>query len=534
MRPLGRLGLLISLALVLSSIVVSSAPAAPVTSLGSNLVQVTDFSGTFPFSNLVKQSRRFCSQRIGDDFCKGSALKLDANGYPRSLPRNHFARTIVVADSGLLPAGQYRASWKGDGEFEIPYGIATPVSEEKRSATFEITPTSEVPLEIDLTKTAPKNHLRDLRLILPGAGDGSRSQMFSPEYLELLAHYDSLRFMDWGVTNSNRLVNFSDRPRVGEMTYATGRGVPIEIVIDLANTLQVDPWFNVPTTAGDDYIRSTAEIINRCLSPGLVPSVEYSNETWNSTFRQFRIVQERGQDLGLGDGDPFVAGLQYTAHRSLEIWDIWDAVFGSRAYRRVLASQAANTFTGETMLTYRRAEGEPTAGERADAYAIAPYFTVPGLDEPERLEELRNLSVDQLLDRAEADVTGRTRDDLIANASLVQQFGVELVAYEGGQHLVGVFGNQDDEQLTENLIAANRTARMEALYGTYLDLWRTEAGGQFNHFTDVTIPSKFGSWGSVEFLGQDLAEAPKLRALRTFGAEVNGPPKAPASITPCK
>jgi hypothetical protein len=440
----------------------------------------------------------------------------------------------VVSDSGLLPAGEYSVTWKGEGSIDIPYGIATRVSEAERSATFQITPTSEVPLEVDLTRTDPDNHLRDLRLILPNAGSGSRGQMFNPGYLELLAPYDSLRFMDWGVTNGNKVVNFADRSKTGNSTYATGRGVPIEIMIDLANTLQVDPWFNVPTNAGDDYVRGMAELIDRCLAPGLVASVEYSNETWNSTFRQYAITQRRGQDLGLGDGDPFVAGLQYTAHRSLEIWDIWDDVLGQSSYRRVLASQSANPFTGETLLTYRRSDAEPSAGERADDYAIAPYFTVPGLDEPDRLSEMRGLTVDELLDRAAADVSGRTRDDMIANANLADTFGVDLVAYEGGQHLVGAAGNQDDEQLTGRLIAANRSPRMETIYADYLDTWRTTVGGQFNHFTDVTMPSRSGSWGSVEYLGQDLSDAPKLRALLGFAAEVNGAPHAPVAIAPCK
>lgn len=530
---LGRtLRLVVPLALVLPGILATPAPAAQATSLGSNLVQVSDFSGALPFSNLMKQGARFCSQRIGDDYCQGKWIGFDRNGYPRSIPRNHYVRSIVVHNSGLLPAGEYRASWKGAGKINIPYGIATRVSSEARSVTFEITPTTDVPLEMNILKTDPDNRLRNLVLALPGTA-GSRADMFNPEYLELLSAYTSLRFMDWGVTNHNQIVGLSKRTKPGNLTYATGRGVPIEIMIDLANTLQVDPWFNVPTDAGDDYVRVMAETINRCLDPSLVPSVEYSNETWNPIFRQNQIVQQRGQELGLGDGDPFVAGLQYTAHRSLEIWDIWDPVFGDRAYRRVLASQSANTFTGDTMLAYRRSDAEPTAGERADAYAIAPYFYVQGVDEPERLDEMRNLTIDELLDRAEEDILGRNRDDMIANMALAESFGVELVAYEGGQHLVGAAGTQDDDQLTANLIGANRAPRMESVYDTYLDVWRTEVGGEFNHFTDVTMPSKFGSWGSVEYLGQDPSDAPKLRALLAFGAEVNGPPRAPVPITPC-
>lgn len=527
------MGPLFLIVLVVTALVATPAPAAPVTTLGTNLVQVSDFSGSLPFSNLMKQAVRFCSQRIGDGYCEGERIRFDRNGYPRSIPRNHFVRSNVVSDSGILPAGEYVATWKGSGKIDIPYGIATRVADAPRSVTFEITPTPEVPVEINITKTNPDNRLRNLRLVLPNAGDGSRTSMFNPAYLDLLSSYESLRFMDWGNTNTNKIVGFAGRPTVGNFTYASGKGVPIEIMVDLANTLQVDPWFNVPTDAGDDYVRGMAQIVNRCLSPGLVPSVEYSNETWNSTFRQYNIVQQRGQELGLGDGDPFVAGLQYTAHRALEIWDIWDEELAGREYRRVLASQSANPFTGETQLAYSRSDGEPSAGERADAYAIAPYFTVPGLDDPERLEEVRSLTIDELLDRAAEDIAGRNRDDMLANVAMVAPFGVELVAYEGGQHLAGAAGNQDDEQLANNLIAANRADRMETLYTDYLNLWRDEVGGQFNHFNDVFMPSRSGSWGSVEFLGQDPAEAPKLRALTAFAAEVNGAPSEPAAITPC-
>jgi hypothetical protein len=123
---------------------------------------------------------------------------------------------------------------------------------------------------------------------------------------------------------------------------------------------------------------------------------------------------------------------------------------------------------------------------------------------------------------------------MTANRSLANRFGVHLAAYEGGQHLVGVAGNQDDDLLTAKLIAANRTARIGAIYRDYLNRWRTTAGGTFDHFTDVTIPSKFGSWGSIESLSQDPETAPKLQALDAFAVQVNPPAPAPEPITPCR
>ena len=65
-------------------------------------------------------------------------------------------------------------------------------------------------------------------------------------YLSRIAPFSLLRFMDWGATNGSPVVEWADRAHVGDLTYATAAGVPIEVMIDLANTLHVDPWFCVP------------------------------------------------------------------------------------------------------------------------------------------------------------------------------------------------------------------------------------------------------------------------------------------------
>jgi hypothetical protein len=504
-------------------------PVVAATSLGTNLVAVTDYSGALPFSDLMRTARPFCSQRQFGPYCEGEPMRFDESGFPLALPREHVARTILAADTRYLPAGIYRVRWQGTGKIELTRGVARFLRDGGHSATYRIRPKRGATLELQIVGTDPADHLRGLHIQIPKAGSGT----FNRRYLDLLKPYASLRFMDWGLTNESQLTEDRDRPEPGDFTYAGPAGVPIEVMVDLANRLGANPWFNVPTRAGDGYVREMAEVVNRCLAPGLVPSLEYSNETWNGTFDQYGYTQQRGAELGLDRGDAFAGGLRYTAHRSLEIWDVWDSVFGSRPYRRVLASQSANTFTGETMLEYRRAAGEPSAGERADAYAIAPYFTIPGLDEPDRLASLRGLSVGALLDRAAADVDGRVADDLRANMELARRFGVELVAYEGGQHLVGAAGNQDDAALTRKLIAANRDRRIGPIYARYLDLWNTVVGGPLNHFTDVTVPSKFGSWGSVEFLGQRRAASHKRRALEAFAKKVNGR-RTPRSAAPCR
>jgi hypothetical protein len=515
--------------MVTTALAALAGPAAAATSLGTNLVAVTDYSGALPFSDLMRTARPFCSQRQFGPFCEGDPIRFDDDGFPLALPHEHVARTILAADARYLPTGIYRARWEGTGKFELTRGVARFISDGGHSATFRIRPKRGATLELQITHTDPDDHLRGLHIQIPKAGSGT----FNRRYLDLLKPYASLRFMDWGLTNESQLSDAGDRSDPGDFTYAGPAGVPVEVMVDLANRLGADPWFNVPTRANDAYVREMAQIVNRCLAPGLVPSLEYSNETWNGTFDQYGYTQQRGAELGLDQGDAFAGGLRFTAHRSLEIWDVWDSILTSRPYRRVLASQSANTFTGETMLEYRRAAGEPTAGERADAYAIAPYFTIPGLDEPDKLGALRGMSVGALLDLAAADVDGRVADDLRANTELARRFGVELVAYEGGQHLVGAAGNQDDATLARKLIAANRHKRIGTIYARYLDLWSRAVGSAFNHFTDVTVPSKFGSWGSVEFMGQRRAASHKRRALETFAKKVNGR-RASRSAPPCR
>ncbi|HYN21274.1 MAG TPA: hypothetical protein VE078_09970, partial [Thermoanaerobaculia bacterium] len=73
---------------------------------------------------LASEEAARASQRLFGPFCQGEPLNLDAHGYPTSLPADTVARTIVVADSGLIPGGRYRARWAGTGAIEIPFGVA--------------------------------------------------------------------------------------------------------------------------------------------------------------------------------------------------------------------------------------------------------------------------------------------------------------------------------------------------------------------------------------------------------------------------
>lgn len=93
--------------------------------------------------------------------------------------------------------------------------------------------------------------------------------------------------------------------------------------------------------------------------------------------------------------------------------------------------------------------------------------------------------------------------------------GITLVAYEGGQHITGNgHAIQDDPDFIAFHIGLNRDPRMKDRYLENFTNWKDEGGTLFVHFVDITYPSKWGSWGALEYLHQDTA--PKWEAVTEY------------------
>jgi hypothetical protein len=101
-------------------------------------------------------------------------------------------------------------------------------------------------------------------------------------------------------------------------------------------------------------------------------------------------------------------------------------------------------------------------------------------------------------------------------AAVASQHGVPLVAYEGGNHLTGIQGVENDDAVNALFDAANRDPRMKDVYSAYLDGWKARGGQLFMHFVSCSAPDKWGRWGALEYLEQPRAAAPKYDALQTF------------------
>lgn len=500
-----RFGLL--LLLVLCAARLDAAPNEN-SALGINIAGVTYWSAEIVFVDLFKHSQTFKSQAPGKGYAQGGPLDLTDDGWVRSLRGDgHFADSIILSRPRLgYPAGVYTCLYEGKGTIQFGYRMKV-VEESPGRIRVEVSGDVD-PLMLRITETDPADPIRNIRFILPGFEDTYRDQPFHPEFLKRWGKFKVLRFMDLQRTNGSEQTNWSDRATPIRQTQGNEAGVAIEYLIQLANTLDADPWFCMPHLATDDYVRRFAELVRTGLKPGLKVYVEYSNECWNGIFAQARYCREQGKRLGLSDND-YQAQLRYFSKRSVEIFHIWEEVFGGTdRLVRVLAAQSANPWTSEQVMDFEKAY------EHADVLGIAPYFG-GDIGDPKRQDEVARMTVDQVLDKC-AEYIAEGNKTIAQQARLAKERGLRLVAYEAGQHLVGHGGAENNKAMEDLFQAANRHPRMKALYQDYLAGWRTNGGTLVAIFSSLGSWSKWGSWGLMEYHGQPVDEAPKYQAVVEF------------------
>jgi hypothetical protein len=497
--------------------------------IGTNLAELADYSGEWVFVDAFKQSRAWISGSE-DTWEDGRPLDLDERGWVRSLLPGQIARTVMFWREGMnFPSGNYVILYEGEGK--IRYFGNERVLESRRGRDLLQVDAKQAGIALFLTATNPKNPLRNIAVLLPGGAcknDAARAckvdvecqrsscvpferdhrqRVFHPDFLRTLAGYSVLRFMDWTRTNDSELVRWEDRPKPDDARY-TVKGVPIEVTIDLANRLKADPWYNVPHRADDGYVRGLAELVRTRLDRERRVYVEHSNEVWNSVFSQSEFARRRGAELGLSK-DPFEAQLRWHARRSRQVFELFARAVSGPRLIRVMGSQASNAWVSSVLLEH---EG---AGKLTDALAIAPYFG-GYLGEPEAARRVERLALDQLMEELEARGVDEAAAWVTAQAALAHEHGVDLIAYEGGQHLTGVGPALENPAINRLFDAANRDRRMHGIYLRFLERWREQGGSLFVHYLSCGGYSKWGRWGALETPDQDRRRAPKYAALREF------------------
>jgi hypothetical protein len=492
-RSLLKLLLATVVAPIVNSGRLTAAKAAPRLKfpLGLNVTGMSYWATEQPFSNLSFNAARWRVQKHGEPFTWDTPLPpMTDDGYPLEIPRGSEIESFLIQTARRENlSSKLSVYYDGRGTLNYIGGAKlekrTPGCDEVRNLR------KDDPFTARLVKTDSKDPLRNIRVYERGE---ALKTTFRQPFLGRLNGMSTLRFMDWMATNNSEVRQWEDRPK----TATFGRsefGVPLEYMVELCNIQKINPWFNMPHLADDDYVRRFAEQVRASLSPSLEVYVEYSNEVWNSIFAQAHYASSQGLAARLSE-DPYEAQLRFYAQRTTEILAIWENVFADDKDRIVgtYAAQSVNAWSSTVILSTQGVK------DHCDVLAIAPYFG-GGLGSPERADEVAGWSVDRLLFELETEIENDNLRAIQAQMQIAQSHGVELVAYEGGQHLVGYGGAENNERLTELFISANRDPRMGELYRRHLDLWWGAGGGLYALFSSMSAPTKWGSWGLLEFEG---------------------------------
>jgi len=400
----------------------------------------------------------------------------------------------------------------------------------------------------------------------------NRNQIiFNPDYLAHLRNFRVIRMMNFMEASPsymcrnlekkafktclNQSITWKERAKMDDATwggssrtaFAQHKGVPIEVLIALANQLNRDPWFTLPHYADDKMVKQFAHYTHQHLNSNLKPHIEYSNETWNPGFQSHYYVKQKGIDAGL-DSVPtqysfrstrnanYFASLRYYVQRSLEIFEIWNTEFGEDKNRlvKIISGQQGDTVLSEQMLQYNN------ASEKINALAIAPYFfgcidrstthcTLSGnvLSDVESVDDIFDI-IDHSNSKFGGDPSALkgTLEKIDKQAKVAQKYNVKLMTYEGGQHLtiMGSMGKLEQtrkNELRKLFREASRDPRMKERYQTLLNHWKAlhkdnDSIGLFTLYTMAQYYYDYGSWGVKEWLTQARDTAPKFDAAMEF------------------
>ena len=565
---------LVGLALIWSAPAQAVEPVAPdrAVPMFIGLAPVADWGSQQPFIDVMKAARPWMGHLPGRwGGVEASTLAerglLSENGWPLSVPGDLGAiGTILLTD---LPedadtlAGRYVLRFEGTGIVEVS-GRASGIRYGPNRVAFDFSP-GPGGVEVRIQRSDPRgtgDHIRNITVMREDmVAAHEAGAVFNPLWLDRVRGFDGLRFMSWMDTNDSTLSSWDDRPRVDDYTYVW-RGVPVELMVALANDLQADAWFSMPHLADDRFVRNFAEFVSAGLDPGLRIYAEFSNEVWNWQFSQARWADEVArQRWGVRD-----TWVQAYGMRAAQVAGIWDDVFAGADRARlvnVISSQTGWLGLEDQVLNAPLWVGEnpdlnPPPYLFFDAYAVTGYFAgtlgldgrrglidqwiaeslaaaeaqadAQGLTGTARSEHVARHRLDLAFARAaEEALDGRhsgsgeqSLDDVLGrilpyHAAIAAAHNLELVMYEGGTHAVGLGALVEDQVLTDFLTAFNYSAEMAALYTRALQGWSDLTTGPFNVFVDVYVPSRWGSWGGLRHVGD---ENPRWDAIVQFR---NGP-----------
>lgn len=502
--------------------------------IGTNTNEVLEEDSSVPFIDLFKGSLPF---RYAKPLTRGT-VQYDENGWPKYIAANSQAGTRFVnkLPVGTIPQGYYTVLYDGQGKIEYGNDATLVESHPGRDVIMLQSGADKTYSgKLIISQTDPSNYIRNIRILPPGGICSSNplqrvmnaSQcpkrdylaferhydkiIFNPDYLRHIREYKVLRFMNMSGITRNPIQHWNKRPHLQQANWGGPegvRGVPLEVMIELANRVGADPWFTLPHAADNHFVESFARMVKKNLNPNLKVYVEYSNETWNGIFSQHQYMKQMGQRYKL-DTDELQGAYKYYSKRSVEMFRIFEKAFaGKERLIRVMGGLTGNKRMTQTMLKFNNAH------RYTDAFAVAPY--VWGDTDALRKSRTTSDMFRIMTDKRYRYSLPKVIEAIKQQVGVLSPMGIDLIAYEGGQHLVDWKTKSNTQHPNPLFYKTNQHNQMATIYKRLLDGWKQAGGKMFIHYSTPRIYQKYGSFGDKEYLNQPLKKAPKYMAILSF------------------
>ncbi len=543
---------------------------APFAAWSPGWVLIDGFAKTQPWiSNLCNS----------DVWGSGPALNLDDNGWVTSLATNQCADTLAFgSQAGHYPDGEYVVLFEGEGSLSIRWDVDPEVTHNQganietknglKRLTFNMAKSAQTDLGIGVRiSSVGSSPLKNIRMILPGGmcgrsatqldyfkfcqtprgGTGSCAvdescfdfediywdrfsdttatmnkpkAILHPLYAATYQQYRAIRFMKWLRPEDSEITDWNERVTVQTQSFSDDTlGVPVEYILAYANLLNVDAYVNVPMKATDDYVTQYAQLMNTGLNDHLKMYLEYGNEIFNPvTPLPYGHALAKANEVGSGipstDSD-LIKTAKFTARRSSQIFDIWDAHITNSTQRLIKVLVGFNPLSDYTLnvLDFE------SASSKADALAINGYIgpnrlyvdSVPAFDAMNVEQILQEINLGNVIN-SESSLL-ELKQNYITHAAYASDRNLQLISYEGGNFMQIVGGSQT---VVDNYFTLNRDSRLADAFVANFNNFQSAGATTFFFFLNEDFWTHEGAFGARRYQDESRSDAPVFDGLMTY------------------
>jgi len=517
------------------TLVVAAQPV-PAVEFGMNVNNNFNYERAIPFADLMARGQEWAYVVGGITTVATSLPPLIEWGLLGEGNPNMSLATIATVGSrvfnnmdGKMPNGTagspYVLVWKGTGDVDLigQAGLAEISSVTRRKEyTLSAATAADAIFEIHITSSDSSNPVRDIHCWMPGLSAAGRP-IFNPVWLSLMndGNFSIIRLMDWSCVNFHGAGpsnwwsfqhTLDGRPRPSNPSQGTHRGVCIEYMVALANTMSTNFVLNVPHPAqmsDSDYAVLITDIFDRAKngSPAIsgINGASGSEVAFSGLRSDLTMYVERSNEMFFGfpvvswdharmwemGGPP--AGWPIARWRGLvigELMDAADAVFGadSTQIKHYIGGQTNNPDYNFFMFRFMTGTYRPTL--RIDAIGGAGYINPTRTGSADDWDaSTTGLSMCEALI---TDTVGFYRNSWeVYRQEVVEKWWntdgthPEFMMYEGGQHMTTVSTDTWDGQPAQNI------ERMYDVYRTIASIAQVELVDRlifFSFMSDQTSP----------------------------------------------